>query len=106
MIGPSNFPSSTILSWIRTATTRLAAGIPRTPSAWYRRVFDLSAVDDASKRISIDFDGVFRNALVIFNGFYLTENFSGYSPFSLDVTDFANFGGKNVLVVRADASIE
>jgi beta-galactosidase len=83
----------------------LSRQYPENTIGWYRRVFDLSA-EDASKRISIDFDGVFRHALVIFNGFYLTENFSGYSPFSLDVTDFASFGGKNVLVVRADASIE
>lgn len=83
----------------------LSRQYPENTIGWYRRVFDLS-VEDAPKRISIDFDGVFRHALVIFNGFYLTENFSGYSPFSLDVTDFANFGGKNVLVVRADASIE
>jgi beta-galactosidase len=29
---------------------------------------------------------------------------SGYAPFSYDVTDFLNYGTKNVLVVRVDAT--
>src|SRR5262249_22655798 len=69
---------------------------PETSIGWYRRVFDLPA-SDSGKRIRIAFDGAFRNAMVIFNGHYLGENFSGYAPFSFDVTDFANFGDKNVL---------
>jgi beta-galactosidase len=35
----------------------------------------------------------------------LGENQSGYVPFRFDVTDFANYGDKNVLVVRVDASL-
>jgi beta-galactosidase len=76
---------------------------PETSIAWYRRVFDLPSSDEG-KRISIDFDGMFRNALVMFNGHYLGVNFSGYAPFHSDVTDFAQFGDKNVLVVRVDAT--
>jgi beta-galactosidase len=71
---------------------------------WYRRVFELPE-SDASKRITVEFDGAFRNAMVILNGFYIGENFSGYAPFFFDLTDFANFGGKNVLTVRVDASL-
>ena len=29
---------------------------------------------------------------------------SGYAPFSYDVTDFLNYGAKNILVVRVDAT--
>src|SRR5262249_2618283 len=77
---------------------------PETSIGWYRRVFDLPS-SDSGKRIRIEFDGVFRNAMVIFNGHYLGENFSGYAPFSFDVTDFVNFGDKNVLAVRVDATL-
>jgi beta-galactosidase len=77
---------------------------PDTSIGWYRRVFDLGA-GDASKRISVEFDGVFRDAIVVFNGFYLGRNFSGYAPFRFDVTDLANFGGKNVLTLRVDATL-
>ncbi|HET9710817.1 MAG TPA: beta-galactosidase GalA, partial [Pyrinomonadaceae bacterium] len=75
---------------------------PETSIGWYRRVFNLPA-SDAGKRIAVEFDGVFRHAMVIFNGHYLAENFSGYVPFRLDLTDFASPGEKNVLVVRVDA---
>src|SRR5579859_6910440 len=77
---------------------------PETSIGWYRRTFDLTA-EDEGKRISLDFDGVFRDAIVIFNGHYLGRNFSGYLPFRYDVSDYANFGGKNYLVVRVDATL-
>jgi beta-galactosidase len=76
---------------------------PETSIGWYRRVFDLPSSDEG-QRICIDFDGMFRNAVVMFNGHYIGVNFSGYAPFHCDVTDFAQFGDKNVLVVRVDAT--
>jgi len=82
----------------------LGRNYPETSIGWYRRVFELPE-SDANKRIAVEFDGAFRNAMLILNGFYLGENFSGYAPFVFDVTDFANFGGKNVLTVRADATL-
>jgi beta-galactosidase len=77
---------------------------PETSVGWYRRVFELSKAD-VGKRIAIDFDGVFRDAVVMLNGHYLGQNQSGYAPFRFDLTDFANFGDKNVLVVRVDATL-
>jgi beta-galactosidase len=76
---------------------------PETSVGWYRRVFDLPGADPG-KRVSIDFDGLFRNAVIMFNSHYIGVNFSGYAPFHLDVTDFAAFGDQNVLVVRVDAT--
>ena len=77
---------------------------PETSIGWYRRVFDLPA-SDAGRRIAVEFDGVFRNAMVLFNDIYIGKNFSGYAPFRFDLTDFANYGGKNTLVVRVDATL-
>lgn len=78
---------------------------PETSIGWYRRAFTMPAAD-SGKRIAIEFDGVFRDAMVMFNGHYIGENFSGYVPFRFDLTDFANFGDeKNVLVVRVDATL-
>jgi beta-galactosidase len=82
----------------------LGREFPETSIGWYRRAFTLDAAD-AGKRISIEFDGVFRDASVFFNGFYLGSNFSGYAPFRFDVTDFCNPGAKNVLALRVDASL-
>jgi beta-galactosidase len=76
---------------------------PATSVGWYRRVFELPA-NDAGKRIRIDFDGAYRETMVVFNGFYIGTHSGGYDPFSFDVTDFANPGGRNVLLVRVDAT--
>jgi beta-galactosidase len=77
---------------------------PETSIGWYRRVFDMPATDEG-KRISVEFDGVFRHAMVMFNGHYIGEEFSGYAPFRFDLTDFVNYGDKNVLSVRVDATL-
>ncbi|HWA95385.1 MAG TPA: beta-galactosidase GalA [Terracidiphilus sp.] len=76
---------------------------PATSVGWYRRIFELSE-DDAGKRITIEFDGAYRDALVVFNGFYIGKHSGGYDPFSFDLTDFAYPGLRNTLLVRVDAT--
>jgi len=76
---------------------------PETSVGWYRRSFDLPA-SDGGRRIVLEFDGAFRDALVFVNGYFIGRNNNGYAPFSFDISDFANYGGKNYLVVRMDAS--
>ncbi len=78
---------------------------PETSIGWYRKVFDVPATD-SGRRISLEFDGVFRNAIVTLNDVYLTTALSGYAPFRLDVTDFVHYGEPNVLVLRVDATEE
>ena len=77
---------------------------PDTSVGWYRRVFNIPA-SDLGRRLSLEFDGVFRDALVMFNGYIVARNGSGYGPFRADVTDFANYGGKNLITVRVDATL-
>ena len=76
---------------------------PETSIGWYRRTFDIPK-EDEGRRINVEFDGAFRSALVFLNGYFIGRNDNGYAPFCFDLTDFANFGGKNYLVVRMDAS--
>ncbi len=59
---------------------------------------------DTGKRITLEFDGAYRETMVVFNGFYIGRHSGGYDPFRFDVTDFANPGGRNVLLVRVDAT--
>lgn len=82
----------------------LGREFPETSIGWYRKTFALPA-GDAGKRLSIEFDGVFRDALVMVNGYILERADSGYAPFRVDITDVANVGGDNVLTVRVDASL-
>jgi beta-galactosidase len=76
---------------------------PETSVGWYRRTFEVAKVDDG-RRITVEFDGAFRSALVFLNGYFIGRNDNGYAPFRFDLTDFLNFGGKNYLMVRMDAS--
>lgn len=77
---------------------------PQTSIGWYRKSFDIPAAD-LGRRLALEFDGVFRAATVIFNGYIVATSGSGYRSFRVDVTDFVNYGGKNVLTVRVDASL-
>ncbi len=76
---------------------------PETSIGWYRRTFDIPK-EDSGRRIAIEFDGAFRSALVFLNGYFIGRNDNGYAPFRFDVTDFLEYGAKNFLVVRMDAS--
>ena len=76
---------------------------PETSVGWYRKSFELPATD-AGRRISIEFDGAMRNALVFLNGYYIGRNDNGYAPFAFDVSDYVVYGVQNHLVVRIDAS--
>ena len=71
--------------------------------AWYRRTFQLSEAD-RGRRLTLEFDGVYRNCRVYFNGYFLGHHESGYSSFRYDITDLANCGGENTVAVRVDAS--
>ena len=77
---------------------------PENSVGWYRRIFEIPETDKG-KRISIEFDGVYREALVVVNGFYIGQHRGGYDPFSFDVTDFIIPGEPNVLLVRAEATL-
>ena len=76
---------------------------PATTIGWYRRKFDVPQ-EDQGKRLMVEFDGVFRDSQVWLNGHLLGRQQSGYSSFSFDITDYANYGSHNLLVVRVDAS--
>jgi beta-galactosidase len=77
---------------------------PEQSVGWYRASFDLPAEDDG-RRISIEFDGVYRDSVVFVNGHYMGRHASGYTPFRYDITDVAHYGGRNVIAVRVDASL-
>ena len=78
---------------------------PETSVGWYRKVVNIPA-GDLGKHIALRFDGIFRNARVWFNGFYMGTEPSGYATQVYDVTEYVNYGGDNLICVRADATLE
>ena len=76
---------------------------PETSIGWYRKHFSVDK-SKSNKRFELQFDGIYRNAEIWINGFYVGTNFSGYVGNSYDVSDYINFEGDNVLVIRVDAT--
>jgi len=81
----------------------IGAAHPENSIGWYRKTFTVAAKDSGNKFV-LAFDGVYRESKVFINGHYLGSNFSGYSGFEFDITDYLNFHEKNVITVRVDAS--
>ena len=72
---------------------------------WYRKTFSAPA-GWREKRVSMEFDGVYRDATVYFNGHKLGTHPYGYTSFSFDLTPELNFSGPNLLAVRVDNSAQ
>ena len=76
---------------------------PETSIGWYRKKFFVNKSDSA-KKISIQFDGIFRNASIWINGFFLGNNKSGYIGAAYDLSDYLDYNKENTIVVRVDAT--
>jgi beta-galactosidase len=68
---------------------------------WYRKTFTLPP-RLSGKRISLEFDGVYMDSDVYFNGHLLTNHPYGYTGFNVDLTDLAHADGHtpNVVAVK------
>ena len=78
---------------------------PETSVGWYRKLVKIGE-EDLGKQIELRFDGIFRNAQVWFNGFYMGTEPSGYATQIYDITPYIKYGEDNLICVRADASLE
>ncbi|MBQ3877389.1 MAG: DUF4982 domain-containing protein [Prevotella sp.] len=78
---------------------------PETSVGWYRRHFTV-AKEDLGQHFELQFDGIFRDARIWVNGFYVGGEQSGYVPQVFDITEYLNYGDSNLVCVRADASLE
>jgi beta-galactosidase len=83
----------------------LGPGFPQSSVGWYRHHFFIPE-SDLGRRIRIEFDGIQRAARIFVNGFFVGEENLGNVSQSYDVTAYLNYGGNNVIAVRADVSIE
>ena len=81
----------------------IGGAFPATSIGWYRKHFYIPK-SDSGKRLQLQFDGIFRDANVWINGYYLGNNKSGYIGADYDLTDFINYDKDNVIVVRVDAT--
>ena len=80
--------------------TGRTGGLPHIGKAWYRLSFDLTA-EEATKKVSVEFDGVMSHSRVYCNGRFAGNWPYGYASFSIDLTPFIQ-EGKNILSVSVD----
>ena len=78
---------------------------PETSVGWYRRYFTVDK-EDEGQHFELQFDGIFRDARIWVNGFYLGGEQSGYIPQTYDISEYLNYGDSNLVCVRVDASLE
>jgi beta-galactosidase len=72
---------------------------------WYRKIFRIPK-DAQDQLVSVEFDGVHKNAEVWINGHRLGLRPSGYMGFSHELTAHLNKKSNNLLVVRVDNSLQ
>lgn len=66
---------------------------------WYRKRF---TIHPNAGHVSVEFDGVMKDAKVWVNGEYVGGWAYGYSSFSFDITPFIKYEGENILAVRVE----
>ena len=84
---------------------------PETSVGWYRKNVRIEKSNNVNNdgvpcSYYLRFDGIFRNAQVWFNGFYMGTEPSGYATQVYDITPYIKYGEDNLICVRADASLE
>ena len=68
---------------------------------WYR--IHISPEESfKGKKLSLVFDGIYKNSRVWCNSYYLGERPNGYISFSYDITDFFHFDDENIISVYVD----
>ena len=78
---------------------------PENSVGWYRKTITVPQ-EDLGKHLYLQFDGIFRDARIWINGFYLGHEPSGYATQVYDITEYLNYGEDNLICVRADATLE
>src|SRR5665647_497497 len=80
-----------------------STGFLPTGIGFYRKEFEIPE-EDKGKKISIEFDGIYRNSSVWVNGNFMGNHPDGYTPSCYDLTDVLRYGneGKNIILIRVD----
>lgn len=73
--------------------------LPYPGVGWYRKSFDIEA---KGKKVSIEFDGVMRDAMVWVNGRFVGNWAYGYSSLSFDITKYLSDKDENIIAVRVE----
>ncbi len=73
----------------------------QTVSGYRKTIF--ASPEWQGKRVLLTFEGVAHYAEVFLNGEKIGEHYSGYTAFTLDLSDSLRYGEANILVVKVDS---
>lgn len=82
----------------------LGYAYPENSVGWYRKIVTLDTVDYTTP-YRLVFEGIFRDARVWVNGFFVGHTESGYLTQTYTITDYLH-AGDNLICVRVDASLQ
>jgi beta-galactosidase len=82
-----------------TGNTNAGTGFLQGGLGWYRKTFTLPRAW-RDKEIGVEFDGVYMDSEVYFNGRKIGSHAYGYTGFRVDLTSRAHFNSPNVLAVK------
>lgn len=96
-----NVPHDYIVEGAFDPTAEKQHGYLPVEPGWYRKTISIPAADQG-RRLWLEFDGVYRDSQMWLNGHFLGRHASGYTSFCYDISEFAEPGTNNLLVVRVD----
>ena len=67
-------------------------------SCEYKKKFNVPA-DGKEKRMMLEFEGVYSQAMVYLNGVFIRQHTYGYTPFLVDMNGFLQYGKENEITV-------
>ncbi|NCG09278.1 MAG: DUF4982 domain-containing protein [Verrucomicrobia bacterium] len=97
-----DLPHDFVVSGVFSEQANAVHGSLPTDVGWYRKTFEIPE-GVREQRIHLEFDGIYRDASIWVNGHLAGSHLSGYTSFSLDITELCEPEGHNVIAVRCDA---
>ena len=72
---------------------------------WYRKELNIPA-SYVGKKLYLQFEAANKEAEVFVNGKSVHTNIGGYNAFTVDITDYVNYGQKNIVAVRVNNEVK
>lgn len=97
-----DLPHDFVVEGAYAPTANAVHGSLPTDVGWYRKTFEIPS-EIRDQRLHLEFDGIYRDSTIWVNGHLAGSHLSGYTSFTLDITELCNPDGLNAIAVRCDA---
>ena len=99
---PVTLPHDAVIGLPRSADAPSGARTAYFPDGAFEYLKDFEVPEEwRGKRVTLEFQGVYRDAMVYVNGTFAAQRPSGYSPFNVPLDPFLSYGESNT--IRVDA---